>query len=35
MDKVFFIGIIIGLITRLIMLNLEQKQKTKTISYTT
>ena len=26
MDKVFFIGIIIGLITRLIMLNLEQKQ---------
>ena len=26
MDKVFFIGIIVGILTRLIMLNLEQKQ---------
>ena len=26
MDKVFFIGIVVGLISRLIMLNLDQKQ---------
>ena len=26
MDKVFFIGIIIGILSRLIMLRLEQKQ---------
>ena len=26
MDKIFLIGIVIGILTRLIMLNLEQKQ---------